>query len=180
MVREIDERIKAGWKRFGQYSSFLKDQKIPVCLKKKIMDTVVLPSMPYGAETWSLTKHLKNKLAVAQRTMERAMLGITIKDKFRNENIRARTKVEDIVWKAEKAKGQSAGHFARMDINKWARKATKWTPRDRRRTRGRPKRRWKDDIEQKAGSKWMQVAPNRQAWKYMRRRRLSNSSGGTG
>ena len=109
MAREIDGRITAGWKRFGQYSSFLKDKKIPMCMKKKIIDTVILPSMTYGAETWSLTQHLKNKLAVAQRSMERAMLGITIKDKIRNENIRARTKVEDVVWLAEKAKGQWAG-----------------------------------------------------------------------
>ena len=91
--------------------------------------------MTYGAETWSLTKHLKNKLAVAQRSMERAMLGITIKDKIRNENIRARTKVEDILCKAEKAKGQWAGHVARMDINKWARKTTEWTPRDKKNER---------------------------------------------
>ena len=106
------------------------------------------------------------------------MLGITIKDKIRNENIRARTKVEDIVRKAEKAKGQWAGHVARMDINKWAWKTTEWTLRDRRRTRGRPKRRWRDDIEQKTGSNWMQVAQNRQEWKYMCR--LFNSSGETG
>ena len=36
------------------------------------------------------------------------MLGIKIKDTITNENIRARAKVEDIVWKAEKAKGQWA------------------------------------------------------------------------
>ena len=80
-----------------------------MCLKKKIMDTVLLPSMTYGAEIWSLTKHLKNKLAVAQRTVERAMLGITIKDKIGNENIRARTKVEGSVWKVEKAKASGQG-----------------------------------------------------------------------
>ena len=153
-------------------------QHNPLKKKKKKIDTVILPSMTYGAETWSLTQHLKNKLAVAQRSMERAMLGITIKDKIRNENIRARTKVEDVVWLAEKAKGQWAGHVARMDFNNWARKTTEWTPRDRERTRGRPKRRWRDDIEQKAGSKWMQVAQNRKEWK--RRWRLSDSSGGTG
>ena len=130
MAREIDGRITAGWKRFGQYSSFLKDKKIPMCMKEKIIDTVILPSMTYGAETWSLTQHLKNKLAVAQRSMERSMLGITIKDKIRNENIRARTKVEDVVWLAEKAKGQWAGHVTRMDFNNWARKTTEWTPRD--------------------------------------------------
>lgn len=30
VAREIDKSITAGWKRFGQYSSFLKNQKIPM------------------------------------------------------------------------------------------------------------------------------------------------------
>ena len=37
------------------------------------------------------------------------MLGLTIKDKIRNENRRARKKVEDIVWKAEKLKDSGQG-----------------------------------------------------------------------
>ena len=45
MAREIDERIAAGWKHFGQYSSSLKDQKIPMCLKKEIMNTVILATI---------------------------------------------------------------------------------------------------------------------------------------
>ena len=40
------------------------------------MDTVILPAMTYGAETWTLTKHLERKLAVAQRSMERSLLNI--------------------------------------------------------------------------------------------------------
>ena len=83
-----------------------------------------------------------------------------------------------IIHSSERAKGQWAGHIAQMDFNNWARKTTEWTPRDRERKRGRPKRRWRDDIEQKAGSKWMQVAQNRKEWKRMWR--LSDSSGGTG
>uniref|UniRef100_A0A3B3I440 ribonuclease H n=1 Tax=Oryzias latipes TaxID=8090 RepID=A0A3B3I440_ORYLA len=54
MAKEIDERVTSAWKRFGQYSTFLRDQKMPMCLKMKIMNTVILPSMTYGAETWSL------------------------------------------------------------------------------------------------------------------------------
>ena len=77
MAKEIDHRITSGWRRFAQYSSFLKDPNMPMCLKKKVMDTVILPAMTYGAETWSLTNHQKQKLAVAQRSMERAMLNIT-------------------------------------------------------------------------------------------------------
>ena len=178
MTREIDERITAGWKRFGQYSNFLKDHKMPMCLKKKIMDTVILPAMTYGAETWSVTKHQKEKLAVAQRSMERAMLGITRRDKIRNEDVRARTKVKDINEKAEEAKGQWAGHLARMNTSKWARKTTEWTPREGKRARGRPKRRWRDDIERKAGTKWTQVAQSRIEWRSLWR--PSACSGTTG
>ena len=39
---------------------------IPICLKGKIMDTVLLQVMTYAAETWILTEH-QEKLAVAQR-----------------------------------------------------------------------------------------------------------------
>ena len=64
--KEIAQRITSGWRRFVEYSHFLKDRKIPICLKRTIMDTVILPAMTYGAETWALTKHQEKKLAVAQ------------------------------------------------------------------------------------------------------------------
>ena len=35
-------------------------------LKKKIMNTVILPAMTYGTERWLLTIYQKEKLAVAQ------------------------------------------------------------------------------------------------------------------
>ena len=53
MNKEIDQRITSGWIRFGEYSHFLKDSKIPICLKRKIMDTVILPVTTYGAEIWT-------------------------------------------------------------------------------------------------------------------------------
>ena len=31
------------------------------------MDTIILPAMTYGAETWALAKHREKKLAVAQQ-----------------------------------------------------------------------------------------------------------------
>ena len=55
--------------------------------------------MTYGSETWSLTKKQRERLAVAQRDMERSMLGITRKDKKCNEWIREKTGVDDILEK---------------------------------------------------------------------------------
>ena len=47
----------------------MKGRKIPVFLKRKVMNTVILPAITNGAETWTLTKH-QEKLVVAQRSME--------------------------------------------------------------------------------------------------------------
>ena len=63
---EINQRVNAGWRRFGQYCHFLKERNILNSLKRRIMDTVILPSLTYGAETWALTKHQTRKLAAAQ------------------------------------------------------------------------------------------------------------------
>ena len=46
------------------------------------------------------------------------------------------------------------------------------------RIKGRSKRRWRDDIEEKAGSTWTRVAQDRQAWKQLWR--PPASSGMTG
>ena len=61
--KEIAQRKTSGWRRFAEYSHFL---LFAICLKRKIMDTVTLSPMTYGAETWTLTKHQEKKLAVAQ------------------------------------------------------------------------------------------------------------------
>ena len=74
--------------------------------------------MTYGAETWSLTKYQRVKLAVTQKSMERSMLNITLKDKIRNEVIRSKTKVKDVTDKVYRMKGQWAGHLARMKNNR--------------------------------------------------------------
>ena len=98
--KEIAQRITSGWRRYGEYSYFLKDRKIPLCLKRTIMDTVILPAMTYGAETCDLTKHHEKKLAVAQRSMDRLLLNITKRDKIRNEIMKCKTGVKDIIESA--------------------------------------------------------------------------------
>ena len=104
--KEIGQRIISGWRRFGEYSHFLKARKIPICSEEKNMDTVILPAMTSGEETWSLTKHQEKKLAVAQQSMERLLLIITKRDKIRNEIIRSKTSVKDIIERVRCMRGQ--------------------------------------------------------------------------
>ncbi|CAH2243642.1 jg23567 [Pararge aegeria aegeria] len=69
--------------------------------------------MTYGSETWSLTMGLIRRLRVTQRGMQRAMLGVFLRDQIRKEEIRRRTRVTDIAQLVAKLKWQWAGHIAR-------------------------------------------------------------------
>ena len=61
---------------------------------------------------------------MAQRATERRMLRVT-----RNEEIRKRTQVKDVIQKAFSLKWSWAGHLRRRTDNRWTRKVTEWQPR---------------------------------------------------
>ena len=84
--------------------------------------------------------------------MKRSLLNITERDKIRNEMIRSKTKVVDVIEKVQCMRGQWAGHIDRMSNTRWTKITSEWTPREGRRARGRPKRRWRDSIEEVGGS----------------------------
>ena len=135
--KKIAQTVTSGWRRFGKHSHFLKDRKIPICLKRKIMDAVILPAMTYGAETLVLTKHQEKELAVAQRSMERLLLNITERDQIWNEIIRCKTGVKDIIERVRCIRGQWAGHVARVSNTGWAKITSEWPPREGKRVKGR-------------------------------------------
>ncbi|CAH2210524.1 jg10825 [Pararge aegeria aegeria] len=78
--------------------------KIPQCLKTKVFEQCVVPLTTYGSETWSLTMGLIRRLRVSQRAMERAMLGVPLREQIRNEEIRRRTRVT-VISEADVAMG---------------------------------------------------------------------------
>ena len=162
--KEVSRRIQLGWAAFGKLRSVFSSD-IPQCLKTKVFNQCVLPVMSYGTETWSFTIGLISKLKVAQRAMERAMLGVSLRDRIRNEEIRRRTKVTDIAHRISKLKWQWAGHIARRADGRWGRKVLEWRPRTSKRSVGRPPTRWTDDLMKVAGRRWMQVASNRYMWR---------------
>jgi hypothetical protein len=56
---------------------------------------------------------LIRRLNVTQRAMERAMLGVSLRDRIRNDEIRKRTKVTEIARRIADLKWQWARHIAR-------------------------------------------------------------------
>ena len=165
---EIKRRIGLAWAAFGRLSLIFKS-KMSNSLKRKVFDTCVLPVLTYGAETLTLTKASENKLRVAQRAMERSMLGITLRDKMTNQWIREQTKVIDVMERIASLKWSWAGHIARRTDNRWTKAIMEWRPPTTRPV-GRPPERWTNGIKKYLKDKhqitnWQQAAMNRTEWK---------------
>ena len=97
LMPEIKRRITLGWAAFNKVDSIMGSRKASMQIKKKVFNEYVLPVMTYGSETWASTTAQMDALAVAQRKMERIMLGITLRDQRHNTWIRQQTGVTDII-----------------------------------------------------------------------------------
>ena len=72
--------------------------------------------MTCGSECWGLKKKVERKLNTTEMRMLRMMLGVTLKDKLRNEEVRRRTKVTtSVVTIVERNKHSWYGHLLRKN-----------------------------------------------------------------
>ena len=106
-----------------------------------------------------------SRLRVMQRAIERAMIGITRKDRKTNQWIRDQTRLEDIVVVVKRLKWKWAGHVVRMNDNRWTKIITEWLPIENRRKRAMPKTRWVEELHKSEGVKWMRTEVDRRLWK---------------
>ena len=164
--QEIKRRITLGWQAFGRASAIFKNKEIPTCLKRQVYNQCIIPTVTYGSETWNLTKIQTMKLRSMQRAHERIMLNITWRDHKTAEWIREQTKLRDILETISKAKWTWAGHLTRRTDNRWTTKLTFWQPRGHTQNKGRPKFRWRDDLD-KFCKHWHRDASDRLRWRQM-------------
>ena len=90
-------------------------QRLPARVKGKVYSSVVRPAMVYGLETVAVTKKQVNEMEVAEMKMLRFAMGVTRKDKIRNENIRSTVKVERLGMKMREGRLRWYGHVMRRD-----------------------------------------------------------------
>ncbi|KAI5718070.1 hypothetical protein M8J77_015738 [Diaphorina citri] len=164
--KEIKIRIGNAWKQYWSLSFILKGD-FSMKIKRDVMNMCILPVLTYGTETLALTKEQTRKLKVCQRRMERSILGISLRDRIRNTEIRRRTGVKDVGEEVWMKKWQWAGHVARMNPEKWTKLCYEWYPRDRVRRAGRPTTRWRDSLHKAVGPLWTHEAQNREHWKFL-------------
>ena len=146
----LRRRIKAGWMSWRKVSKVLCDRKLSANVKGKMYKSVVRPTMLYGMETVAVTERQVGKMEVAKLKMVRWALGVTRKDKIRNEYVRGAAKIAKLRDKLRNARLRWYGHVKRREEDYVGKRMMEMAAPGRIK-RGRPKRRWMDlmreDIE---------------------------------
>ena len=148
--REVKKRVQAGWNGWRRVSGVICDRRLPARVKGKVYSSVVRPAMVYGLETVAVTKKQVEEMEVAEMKMLRFAIGVTRKDKIRNEHIRSTVKVERLGMKMKEVRLRWYGHVMRRDQEYVGRKMMEMELPGKRR-RGRPKRRFLDVVKEDMG-----------------------------
>ncbi|EYC36035.1 hypothetical protein Y032_0942g3146 [Ancylostoma ceylanicum] len=171
---EIARRGRAGWAAYNSFKSDIKDQK----LRAVLFNSTVLPALCYASETWALTKIAEIELRSTQTSIERRMLWQALRQQkerhLHNSDVKALSKVHDVVLHADESKHRHAGHLMKCKDGPWSSAALRWSPRDKKkRPRGRPPLRWYDSLAHRNNScasasvkvHWSTKAQDRTMWK---------------
>ncbi|KAI5707335.1 hypothetical protein M8J77_000363 [Diaphorina citri] len=147
---EIYARIKSGNRTKFALKKMLSSKLLSHTSKLRIYKTLILPVVLYGAETWTLTKKLENKLKVFENSVLRQIYGPINENgewrRRRNRELRALYDNPDIVTTIKTRRLQWYGHVMRGS-NELARDVLIGEVQGRR-LPGRPRIRWIDSVNE--------------------------------
>ena len=142
--REIKKRVQAGWNGWRKISGVICDRRLPARVKGKIYSSVLRPA------TVAVTKKNKWKRRKLQMKMLRFAMGVTRKDKIRNEYIRSTVKVERLGMKVREGRLMWYEHIMRRD-QEYVGRRVKEMELPGKRKRGRPKRKFPEVVKEDMG-----------------------------
>ena len=151
-------------------SGDLGDRKLSARVKGKMYKSVVRPTMLYDMETVAVTERQVGKMEVAELKMVRWTLGVTRKNRIRNEYVRGTAKIAKPGDKLRDARLRWYGQVKWREGYVGKRMMEMVVPDGRK--RGKPRRRWMDlareDMERVGAREGDKV--NRVKWRIFSRR----------
>ena len=139
--------MQAGWSRWRKVSGVICDRRLPAKIKVKVYCSMVRSAMVYGLERVAVTNKKVEKMEVAEMKMLRFAMGVTRKDKIRNEYIRGTDKVERLIIKLREGRLRWYGYVMRRNQEYVERRVIE-TKLPGKRKRGKFKKRFLDVVKE--------------------------------
>jgi len=147
---DLHERIKNANKTYFMLQNLFKNKNISKKLKLRLKNTID-KTLTYASETWTLTKRDRKQLNVFDRKVYRRILGPIYdneKENWRiltNKEIYASVKKPTTIETIRLNRLHWFGHVKRMEENRIPKRVL-YMNLGTTRLRGRPRKRWQDDV----------------------------------
>ncbi len=92
-VREIKRRIALAKSAFGKLDNILRNCKMTLNTRLRVLNCYIYPVLMYGSEAWSLTSDMKKRLESCETWFLRKMMRVPWTDKVSNEEVLRRAGV---------------------------------------------------------------------------------------
>jgi len=149
--RKIDRRIGAAAAvKQALYRSVLVKRELSRKLKLSIYWPVYVPILTYGHELWVVTERTRSQIQVAEMSFLHRVAGLSLRDRVRSSDIRRELRVEPLHLRIEKSQLRCFGHLIWMPPGRLPLEVFQARPTSRR-SRGRPRTRWRDYICERLG-----------------------------
>ena len=84
--------------------------------KKYLHERVIVPTALYGAESWGMRSAERRKVNVLEMKCLRSLIGVSRRDRVRNEEVRRRAGIErELASRADQRVSRWFGHVEKMD-----------------------------------------------------------------
>ena len=171
VVDDVNARINEGAKVGGALKSVWKVRSVSMGVKRKMYNSIVIPTVMYGAECWAVKAAESRRMDVFEMNCLRSMCGVTRLDRERNEDVRRRVGVEvELSERVNRSVLGWFGHVERMGEERMAKRVYNSTVNGVRQ-RGRPFKAWMDVVNGALGRRGLTlerartIADNRNGWK---------------
>jgi len=168
---EVKHRVNEGCKALGALRKVVNSKSMSMEAKRGLYESVIVPTVLYGAETWCLSAAERKKVDVFEMKCLRSMLGVTRRDRVRNEMVRERTGVvRELSRRVDERVLGWFGHVERMNEERLV-KRIYGAEVNGRRTRGRPRLSWMGGVRRVLHEKGLNVEEarrmtvNRNEWR---------------
>ena len=161
--KEISERGRQAHGFLQSVRGLVWSRDVPQKSKQVLYRTYYVPILTYASETWVMKKRQVSRIQACEMKFQRSRLGITRRDRVRNETVREMVKEKPLQETIEKSRMCWYGHVKRMQDDRIPRR-THEMEMEGKRPRGRPRDRWivgvKEEV-QKRGEEWDRVKSER-------------------
>ena len=169
--KEIKIRIGIAKSRFQEMKIVLTNKRITQELRLRLVKCFVLSTFTYGCETWTINKDMESKINAFEMWILRKIANVKWTDKVTNEDVCRRLHVQRTLL--SDIKQRKLSYFGHIKRHHSIRKEILEGRVQGKRGRGRPPRRWEDDVKAWTGMglyDCTRAAANRDVWRDVSRR----------